>query len=169
MTIEMTKPLSGGARGLLKDLDLLNAKTTSEMMRGIRESYLDTEGAIALADKLGVDRPRVKRRFYRYFTSTRVMSIAVDAYDAEQADAEAARLHEINVAHGDIHYGSRSRFNTDSSAIRVVHSAITSERPQAADVPNPHPWDVERDRADQSGGLPPRHVDNLNYNTLVVD
>lgn len=162
-----SKRLSGGARGLLKDLTLLNEKTTLEMARGIAESYLDREGAIALAETLGVEPPRVKRRFYRYFVVAQVHSMAIEAYSEEEADREAQRLHDINVAHGDIHYGTRSRFNTDHGSIRRAHSNVTSTRPRAEDLPNLHRWDVERVEAEAGLRQARSHTNDINWNTVV--
>lgn len=161
------KNLSGTARGHLNDLVLLNQKTTLEMARGIAESYLDREGAVALAEKLGVEPPKVKRKFYRYFTRTTVHSVAIDAYTEEEADAEAARIHDINVAHADIHYGSRSSFDQDNSRLRSVMSNISATRPQAGDLPNLHRWDLERIQALAAGGTRQNYEGQVNWNTVV--
>ncbi len=161
-----SKRLSGGARGYLNDLTLLNEKTTQEMARGIAESYLDRDGAIALAAELGVEPPRVKQRFYRYFTETRVYSIPIDAYTSEQADEEAARMQEINVAQSDLHFGNRSRFDADGGRIQRVLSATVDRRPNVVDVSNAHPWEVERSEAVARGETTPRHV--LNWNSIIT-
>lgn len=161
------KRLSGGARGLLNDLVLLNDKTTQEMARGIAESYLDRDGAIALAEQLGIEPPRIKKRFYRYFTQTEMYSVAIEAYTAEEADIEAKRMQDVNAAHGDIHYGSRSRFNTDGGSIRLVHSTMFSERPKVEDVPNIHPFYIERAEAEVAGQARPTFNHRINWNTTV--
>lgn len=161
------KSLSGGARGHLNDLTLLNQKTTSEMMRGIQESYLDREGAIALAEKLGVEPPKIKKRFYRYYTVTEVKSIAIEAYSEEEADAEAQRMHDINVAHSDIHYGNRSRFTSDNGSIRRVFSNVTATRPAAVDMANLHRWDLERAEAEANDRSTRSYMHELDWNTVV--
>lgn len=142
------KKLASGAKNYLDDLLALNAKTTEEMLRGIRESYLDADGAVELAQKLGVEEPKVRRTFYVYYTATEAMSIQVSAYSQEQALAEAQRLHEFNVAYGETHYGSRSRFNDERNGPRRVYSGVSVERPTSQQytevVPNPHPWEQER-------------------------
>lgn len=161
------KRLSGGARGLLNDLALLNEKTSQEMARGIAESYLDPEGAKALALELGVEPPKTKQRFYRYFTQTQVYSIAIDAYDEEQADAEAARMANVNVSQRDIHYGNRSRFNQSSGAISRVFSQMTRERPTVGAVPNIHPWEVERAEAEAAGRRWRDYGSQISWNTVI--
>lgn len=146
-----TKTLSGGAKNYLDDLLLLNGKVTAEMVRGIGTGYLDANGAVALATKLGVEPPRVKRDFTLFFTVTEVHSFKVSAYDEEQARAEGDRLMEHNVAYGSIQYGARSRFNRRDSVIRRRFSKILWDRPQAGDQPEMHPWEVRRIEADAEG------------------
>lgn len=147
----MKTVLAGGAKNYLDDLKALNSKTTDEMLRGINEGYLDAEGAEALAEKLKVAAPRVKRRFHFYFTTTVAQSIPVNAYDAEEALAEAQRMHQFNVSYGDIHYGSGSRFNTEGSRIRRVFSEIQTERPTVENLPPLHSWELERSEAERNG------------------
>lgn len=162
------KRLSGGARGLLNDLKLLNEKTTQEMQRGIRESYLDIEGAIALAEELHVEPPRVKRRFHRYFVQHVAYSIAVDAYTEEEADAEAQRLHDINSAYGDLQHASRSRFvNTEGP--RAIVSPLTSERPTGEALTSLHRWCEERLRfaAEGRARSVPDHRGEISWTSLV--
>lgn len=151
----VTRPLSGGAKNLLDDLLTLNTKTSAEMVRGLQEGYLDADGAVELANRLGVEPPRVRRNFYVYFTVTEIQSMAVTAYDEEQAVREAQRLHEFNVANGETHYGSRSRFNNSDNGPRRVYSQATAQRPTTASVleamPDPHPWEVEREQMRTAG------------------
>lgn len=163
-----SKRLSGGAKGLLNDLLLLNEKTSAEMARGVSESYLDRDGAFALAKTLGVEPPKIKRTFHHYFVTYQVNSIPVDAYTEEEALAEARRLHDINVAHGDVHYGTRSRFNVDNGTVRVVRSNVTAVRPRAQDMPDLHHWDVERAEASDNGTSARSHVGEVNWNTIVA-
>lgn len=166
-TDSSNKQLSGGARGLLKDLVLLNEKTTAEMSRGVSEAYLDREGAIALAEKLGVEPPRVKRRFYRYFTRTHVYSFGIDAYTPEEATREAQRMQEINAGHGDMHYGDRSSFDREHGRLRAVFSTVTDVRPRSADVPNIHPWELERAAAEEAGTGQPMFRGRMNWESTV--
>lgn len=161
------KNLSGTARGHLNDLALLNEKTTSEMARGISEAYLDREGAIALAAKLGVEAPKIKRKYYRYFTRTTVHSISIDAYTEEEADAEARRLHDISVAHTDIQYGTRSHFNRDNGRLRGVMSEITNVRPQAGDLPNLHRWELERIQAEAEGRASQNYESQIRWDSVI--
>lgn len=151
----VNRPLSGGAKNLLDDLLALNTKTSAEMLRGLSEGYLDADGAVELANKLGVEPPRVRRNFYVYFTVTEAMSMAVSAYDEDQAVREAQRLHEFNVANGETHYGSRSRFNNSDTGPRRVYTAMTMERPTTAAIvevlPNPDPWELEREQMRTAG------------------
>lgn len=161
--------LAGGAKNHLDDLKLLNEKTTAEMFRGVQEGYLDADGATALAEKLGVEPPRVKKRFYFYFTQTVAQSIQVNAFDAEQARAEAERLHAINVSHSDIHYGSQSRFDSENSRIRRVFSELSAERPTVPTLPLPlHPWEIERHEAQQAGrSVSEWHRQDLSYTSVI--
>lgn len=162
-----SKRLSGGARGLLNDLVLLNDKTRQEMERGVGESYLDREGAFALAQELGIEPPRIKKRFYRYFTQTEVLSVAIEAYTDAEADAEAERMQRINVVHSDIHFGARSRFNRDEGRTRRVLSQMSAVRPNVSDVPNLHPWELDRLQADMDGRADPVRNYTVNWNTIV--
>lgn len=162
-----SKRLSGGARGLLNDLILLNDKTRQEMERGVTESYLDRNGAFALAEELGIEPPRIKKRFYRYFTQTTVFSVPIDAYTEEEADAEAARMQEINVSQGDIHFGNRSRFDRDDGRITRVHSLMSAQRPKVADMPNVHPWELERIQAEGEGRPNPLRSRDINWNSVI--
>lgn len=165
----MKTVLAGGAKNYLDDLQALNSKTTSEMLRGIEEGYLDAEGAIALAEKLAVEPPRVKRRFYFYFTYTQAQSMSINAYNAEEAFAEAQRLHQINISAGDVHYGSASRFNAEHSRIRRVFSEVVDTRPVVETLPVAlHPWELERSEAEREGrSVRDWHQRDLDYNTVV--
>lgn len=166
-TATTTKKLSGGAKGHLKDLILLDEKTTLEMARGIAESYLDRDGAIALAEKLGVEPPRVKRRFYRYFTRTTAYSIGIDAYTEEEADAEAQRMQDLNAAQDDIHYGNYSSFQEERSRLRHAFSDITSVRPRVQDLHNPHPFEVQRAEAVDKELPRPGFSDRIKWDSLI--
>ena len=164
--VKADRRLSGGARGLLNDLVELNRKTSMEMARGVAESYLDRDGAIALADKLGVEAPRIKRRFQRFFTSTSVMTINIDAYDDEEADREAARMVDINAAHGDVHFGNRGRFDSGSGP-RVVYSNPSATRPTVATVPDAHRWALEASEALLADRMVPSHMGDISWESVV--
>lgn len=161
------KKLSGGAKGHLKDLLLLNEKTTAEMARGVAEGYLDRDGAIKLAEKLEVEPPRVKKRFYRYFTMVSAYSIPVEAYTEEEATAEAQRMHNINVAQADVHYGDRSRFTRERGRYYRAFSQLSETRPTQADLPAAHPWEIERHDAEVNGLPTPDHSGDISWDSLI--
>lgn len=165
------KVLAGAAKNYLDDLLTLDDKTRAEMVRGIREGYLDADGAIDLSGKLGIEPPRVKKKFYFYFTQTTVHSLTIDAYDEEQAKAEAERFHRINVSHNDIHYGAGSRFNQQHGRIRRVFSEVTQERPTVEALPAAvHEWDLERSQAERDGrSVSDWHRSDINFDTLITD
>lgn len=144
--------LAGQTKQYLDDLLTLNTKTTAEMVRGIRENYLDTEGAIELAKKLNVEPPRVKRAFTFFFTKTEIFSIRVNAYDEDQGEREAERLLGINAAAGEVYHGARSRFTTEEGRIRRFFSTLMRQRPQSTDTTfPPHPLSVQLAEADVAG------------------
>lgn len=125
-----SKTLSGTAKNLLDDLVALNTKTSDEMARGIREGYLDPEGAVKVAEELGVEPPRVRRNFRVYFTSTQIFYFTVEAYDKDQALREGQRLLANNAVNGEVSLGSRTR-TTGPVEHRHIISNAYGERPTA--------------------------------------
>lgn len=145
--ITTNRALAGGTKQYLDDLIALDVKTTAQMQRGIREGYLDTDGAMELADKLGVERPRVKREFRMYFERTSVYAITVSAYSEDEAEAEAAQQHADNVRRGDIYYGRQTRFrdvNPGGGGPRHRYSMISRQRPELDQPVAPHQRTAER-------------------------
>lgn len=171
--VNPNKRLSGQAKQYLDDIAALNEKTTQEMMRGIRDGYLDRDGAVELAEKIGVEPPKVKRRFTRYFTRTEVYRLEVDAYDEGQASQEVERMHQFNVTYGDIHYGSRIRVGQDDSRMRAVISPTVTEYPTVESIGvQVHPWQTEWHRWMTTGERTPydaqRELERrLNHNSFV--
>lgn len=161
--------LAGQAKNHLDDLLLLNEKTSEEMARGIRDRYLDPEGAIELANRLGIAPPRVKRDFTVFYTMTQVYSIRIKAFTEAEARQEGERLHQFNVANSDIHYGSQSRFGVESGTTRRYFSEILWDRPQPSVQQALHPWEVERGAAYAANRDNFRHQlqERLNYNTAI--
>lgn len=141
-SITINRPLAGSTKQYLDDLLALDKGVTDEMQRGIREGYLDVEGAIALAEKLGVEKPRVKRTFRMYFERTSVYTVTVEAYDEDEAEQEAARLLDQNVRRGDTYYGSQTRFRNvepGSGGPRHRFSVVSRQRPEVDQPVAPHP------------------------------
>ncbi len=140
------KALSGTAKNLLDDLLELNRKTSEEMARGIREGYLDPDGAVVLAEQLAVTPPRVRRNFRIYFTTTQVHFFTVEAYDQEQALREGERLMSSNATAGELVLGSRGR-TAGPVEHRHVFSTVQTERPTVQQImdslSNPHPLQQE--------------------------
>lgn len=141
------RPLAGSTKQYLDDLLALDTKTTDQMQRGIREGYLDIEGAMELADKLGVARPRVKRDFRFYFERTSVYTITLSGYTEEEAMREANELHNQNVRRRDVYHGRQTRFRDvqpGSTGPRHRFSALSAQRPELDEPIAPHARNVEQ-------------------------
>lgn len=141
------RPLAGSTKQYLDDLLELDRKTTEQMQKGIRDGYLGTEGAMELADRLGVARPQIKREFRMYFERTSVYAITVSAYSEEEAMRAAETQHAENVRQGNIHYGQQTRFRgvqPGSTAPRHRFSALSAQRPELDEPIAPHARNVER-------------------------
>lgn len=138
------RPLAGQTKQYLDDLLQLKQRTTGELLRGINEGYLTSDAAMNLADRLGVERPRVRTRHLVYIEVTRPYRIEVQAYDEAEAlerarqDVVARILREDTT---DYTGSGRSRFlaardGEQGRRLRVSEPSLT--RPNLLDVLPPH-------------------------------
>lgn len=87
------------------DIEQLRMRATQALTEGVAHKYLDADGAISLADRMGLEKPRVKTEHRVYFTRIIDYSIGVMAFDDEDAVAQAAKMHARNIRSTNLDYG----------------------------------------------------------------
>lgn len=127
--IKWDRPLAGGAKNLLDDIRALNEKIPTEMERGVREGYLETDRIAGLAERLGVRPPRIKTRRYVYVETRQIQSYAVDAYDDADAMAQAESAIGTSLRRGEALYGMRRSHWAGNENRSLVCSEMTTTRP----------------------------------------
>lgn len=138
------RPLAGQTKQYLDDLAELRRRTTQELARGVSDGYLTIEKALELADRLGVERPRVRTNRWVYVEVTRVYSLQVPAYDDEDAKEQAAPTIDRLIREDTTDYTgtTRSRFlpaRDGEQGRRLRVSEPTTVRPNLLDVQPMHP------------------------------
>lgn len=132
MSAEFTinRELAGAAKNLLDDLMTLDTKIPQELERGVRESYLEVDKVTGLAERLGVEAPRIRTRRWVYVEQRVVQSYAVEAYDDDDAKRIFLENFEQEIRRGNIPYGVRQSHwadRVDRNSIMI--SEPTTQRP----------------------------------------
>lgn len=124
------RPVGGRVKNLLDDLAALDAKIPAELERGVRENYLEQGKVAGLAEKLGVDAPRFRTRRWVYIEHRQIQSVAVDAYDDEDALRIFREQYESEIRSGAVPYGFRRSHWRDRTRGGVMISVPTTDRPR---------------------------------------
>jgi hypothetical protein len=126
----VNRPLAAGAKNLLDDLKLLDAKVTEELERGIREHYLEKSYVPGLAERMGVEAPRVRTPRWVYVEWRQIQSVQVSAYDDADAVQQVKDTYGAQLSRGELPYGFRqSRWEDRESRNSVMVSEPTATRP----------------------------------------
>lgn len=123
------RPLAGQAKNLLDDLAELDRKIPAELERGVREGYLETAKLKGLAEKLGVEAPRVRTLRWVYVEVRNLHSVQVNAYDDADAVQQVKEAHEGRLARGEVPYGFRQSYWAGSNRRGGIMSEPTTTRP----------------------------------------
>lgn len=122
--------LTGAVKNILDDLAILDKRVTEELERGVREGYLTMDQVPAIARKLGVKEPRIRTQRWVYVERRTIHSIAVNAYDDEEAERMVRTDYGLYLRRGEIPANWRqSRWAGDTRSRQIV-SRPTAQRPR---------------------------------------
>lgn len=126
----VNRPLAAGAKNILDDLKVLDAKVTDELARGINEHYLEKSYVPDLAKRMGVEVPRVRTPRWVYVEWRQIQSTQVSAYDDDDAVQQVMESYGAQLSRGELPYGFRqSRWEDRESRNSVMVSEPTATRP----------------------------------------
>lgn len=124
------RSVEGRVKNLLDDLAALDAKIADELVRGVRENYLEQDRVAGLAKRLKVPAPRFRTLRWVYVEHRQIQSVQVEAYD----DEDALRIFEENygayIRAGEIPSRFRRSHWRDRIRSSVMVSVPTTDRPR---------------------------------------